>query len=104
MNERHSKRMSGSGNPAWKGGTARNYHANVVASRPQFCEWCGTTDDLQVHHRDHNPKNGDPDNLALLCGTCNRLESHLRALWESGRAEVLIDGEERRIEIRFSTS
>ena len=100
-NERHSHRMSGSGNPAWNGGTAQNYHARVVAKRPHICEWCGTTEKVQVHHRDHNKRNGDPDNLGFLCGTCNRLEAGLRALQERGRANVLVDKTEHRIEIRF---
>ena len=99
---RHSKRMSGAGNPAWNGGTSRNYHANLIADRPQICEWCGTTSDIQIHHQDHNTVNGSPDNLALLCGICNRLEAHLWALQQSGRARILIDKADHKIEINFT--
>lgn len=31
------------------------------------CAVCGVTDNLEVHHIDHNPKNYDPDNLEVLC-------------------------------------
>lgn len=100
--ERHSERMSGPGNPAWNGGTSRNYQARTMVNRSQVCEWCGTTEDIQVHHQDHNVANGEPGNLALLCGTCNKLESHLWALQQGGRAEVLIDKADHKIEISFT--
>lgn len=100
---RHSKRMSGAGNPAWNGGTSRNYHANVVASRPQICEWCRTGDGLEVHHRDHDTTNGAPDNLGLLCHECNMLEASLWMLERCGRAIVGVHEDERTINIRFTS-
>jgi len=91
--KRHSRRMSGEGNPAWNGGTCRNYHKNALmkSGKPRQCIWCGVGTKLQVHHIDHNKRNGDTDNLEWLCGTCNRLEAHLHALIASGRAQVSVD-------------
>ena len=105
MNERHAIRMSGDGNPAWSGGTARNYQhrALVKSGRPQVCEWCGTTEDIQMHHRDHNKANGDLSNLAWLCGPCNRAEAHLWILQQDRKANILVDLENHKIEIHFNT-
>ena len=99
---RHSERMSGPGNPAWNGGISRAYQASTMADQPQICEWCGATENIQMHHQDHDVTNGEPGNLALLCGTCNKLESHLWALQQSGRAKVLIGKSGHKIEISFT--
>ena len=40
------------------------------------CEECGTTERLHVHHKDRNPANNDPGNLATLCASC-----HLKLHW-----------------------
>jgi len=102
-NKRHSERMSGNGNPAWNGGTARNYHHNALAKsgRSRACEWCGHDQDLQVHHRDHDKYNGDLANLAWLCGPCNRLEAQLWQLEAEGRATMTL--EDGRLIIAFRT-
>jgi hypothetical protein len=101
--ETHSERMSGKGNPAWNGGTARNYHRNALkrSGRLYQCEWCGHTRKLHVHHRDNDATNGDLDNLAWMCYNCNLLEAHLRGLQQKGRADILI--ETNQITIRFNT-
>ena len=82
--------MSGSGNPAWNGGTARNYQVKLLESiKPKKCGWCETTKDIQIHHIDHDRQNGNLENLTWLCGYCNRLESNLWALQD--RATFTID-------------
>jgi len=102
--ERHSERMSGDGNPAWNGGTAQNYQRRVLqeSGRPCRCEWCGASNRLQVHHRDHNRENGDLSNLTWLCGPCNRMEAQLHALQERGHVVVMVDAEAHRIVIEFT--
>ena len=89
MNDRHSLRMSGDGNPAWSGGTAQNYQAGALreSGRTRQCIWCRTTKDLQVHHLDHDTKNGDLNNLVWLCRNCNCLEAHAWNLVKKGRAQ-----------------
>lgn len=37
------------------------------------CEECGGTRHLSRHHRDENPLNNDPANIAILCGRCHQL-------------------------------
>lgn len=100
-NQRHSKRMTGSSNPAWNGGTSRNYHVTVVENRSRVCEWCRTTEHIQVHHRNHDTSDGSPDNLGLLCRTRNQLEAYLWALEQSKRAKVSVDITNRKITIKF---
>lgn len=90
IHQQHSERMTGRGNPAWNGGTARNYQARLLkrSDKLRRCIWCGATKKLQVHHMDHDRLNGDLDNLEWLCGPCNRMESQMHALECVGRATV----------------
>jgi 5-methylcytosine-specific restriction endonuclease McrA len=48
--------------------------------RGAACEACGTTAGLHAHHRDENPANNDPANIATLCGSC-----HLKWHWREGK-------------------
>jgi hypothetical protein len=43
----------------------------------QPCEVCGTTKDVERHHRDRNPTNNAPDNIGFLCGE-HHAAHHLR--------------------------
>ena len=45
------------------------------------CEKCRETTNLHVHHKDRNPANNSPDNLAVLCASC-----HLTLHWTEDRA------------------
>jgi hypothetical protein len=99
----HSMRMSGEGNPAWNGGTANNYHIRLMKRiREKRCQWCGATERVEVHHKDHNRRNGAPDNLEWLCRPCNRVEFWMWTLKNNGLAHVLIDGVHGKIEIVFT--
>lgn len=46
------------------------------------CPGCGRSRDeverVDVHHRDGNPKNNDPDNLVALCKRCHLQGRHGR--------------------------
>lgn len=98
----HSKRMSGSGNPAWNGGTARNYQVRFLESfKVKKCEWCNAIEKVQIHHIDHNKDNGNLDNLTWLCGYCNRLESNLWALQQRNRATFTFDSLGKKLIIEF---
>lgn len=101
LGQRHSRRMSGSGNPAWVGGTAQRYQTRLLADsdQPKQCVWCGTTEKLQTHHIDHDRDNGDLSNLVWLCGPCNRLESHAWTLQKLGRATFHY--EDKRLVVQF---
>jgi hypothetical protein len=84
---RHSKRMSGTANPAYTNGNTQRYIARKLEkANPRICEWCNTKKDVQIHHIDHNRQHNEVDNLMWLCGACNRLESNIWILYKSGRA------------------
>lgn len=36
------------------------------------CEICGTIKDLEVHHKDKNHNNNDPNNLMTVCSSCHQ--------------------------------
>jgi len=100
--ERHSRRMSGAGNPAWVGGTTAKYWKKVALKRFSECQWCGSKDRLELHHIDHNPKNNDPSNHAILCKPCNRVEAYMWRLQNDGRAEITFYPTEHKMTIQFT--
>lgn len=55
---------------------AKRYRANVDAEgMPRVCMFCGATKDLQVDHLDGYEEHGEPENLIILCRSCNQLKS-----------------------------
>lgn len=46
------------------------------------CEICGTTQNLQAHHKDMNPWNNTPENIMTLCGSC-----HTKFHWAHGKLQ-----------------
>jgi hypothetical protein len=46
------------------------YRARTIRRRT-VCEQCGATWGLDVHHKDENPLNNDPENLIVLCRSCH---------------------------------
>lgn len=50
------------------------------------CPGCGrdrdAVDRVDVHHRDGNPRNNDPDNLVALCRRCHLSGAHDRQVDE----------------------
>jgi len=99
--QNHSVRMSGKNNPAWVDGNSRTYQVGKLrrSDLPEVCQWCGTEDNIEIHHIDHDRANHDLSNLTWLCGTCNKLEAYLNLLEQNGQAEVLM--ETNRIIIKF---
>lgn len=48
------------------------------------CEHCGTTTELEVHHRDLDPSNNVPDNLIVLCDSCHaEVHRQREATWQT---------------------
>ena len=103
--KRHSKRMSGAGNPAWNGGTAQQYQKRrlIESDQPKQCEWCGTIEELFMHHRNHDRSDGALSNLTWLCRWCNTLEGWLWTLRIAGRVKWTIDEKVNEINIKFMT-
>ena len=55
---------------------AKRYRANADAGdMPSVCMFCGATRDLQVDHLDGYEEHGEPENLIMLCRSCNQLKS-----------------------------
>lgn len=55
--------------------------------RAKVCEICGTTEGLQVHHRNVNYLDNSPQNLQWLCNKCHSAEHSKisKTLCESGK-------------------
>ena len=84
-----AKRVTGPGNPMWRGGHSKTYHAErkaagwnwwhakkmrqqLTVERGHRCERCGATNcKLELHHIDHDLFNNEPDNFELLCRSCH---------------------------------
>ena len=67
-----SRLNQGANNPNWK--PTKDLHYTVrhalrkrILARDKVCQECGSSHQLQVHHRDGNHKNNDESNLTLLC-------------------------------------
>jgi transposase-like protein len=89
LGNKHSRRMSGKGNPAYTNGNSQHFVKSALSKvKPKVCEWCKTTKRVQVHHMDHNRENNNLENLTWLCGSCNRLEAQLRALVKDNRIKM----------------
>jgi hypothetical protein len=69
--------QSGPKNPYFKGGYSvykQIYHKH----KPQrYCEKCGSTKFLVIHHKDGDRKNVDMNNLIELCRHCHAIEHKL---------------------------
>ena len=68
---------------------AKRYRANeATADWPQVCLFCGSTKDLQVDHLDGFEENGEPENLLILCRSCNQLKAAVYKQAGMGRRTV----------------
>jgi hypothetical protein len=55
---------------------AKRYRANSdTVDMPRVCMFCAATTDLQVDHLDGFEEHGEPENLIILCRSCNQLKS-----------------------------
>ena len=64
---KHGYNQAGEKNNNWKYGCA--YRGKIPAEE---CAWCGSTENLLIHHKDENRKNNDPSNLICLCKSCHQ--------------------------------
>jgi 5-methylcytosine-specific restriction endonuclease McrA len=79
---REEKIQSGEDNPMY-GGQGSHWRSrsewlqarSSVVNRDEMCQWCGSTEDLHVHHLIPVFAGGekyDLDNLCALCSTCHK--------------------------------
>jgi len=71
------KRMYGDKNPRWRGGTSAGYIRRTGLEQLHKhgiykCQICGSSKQLEVHHKDRNKLNNSIDNLMLVCKSCHR--------------------------------
>ena len=98
----HSIKMSGSGNPNWKGGISfepycavwkDNEYKMSIRKRDRhkcknpLCE--GNSKKLCVHHIDYNKKNCRPKNLITLCFSCNAKANFNRDFWQKHYEKII---------------
>ena len=43
----------------------------LIEEREKVCELCGSTENIDVHHKDFNHQNNSPENLILVCRSCH---------------------------------
>lgn len=61
---------SGSDNYRWYGGHP-DWWARELKKIYKECVLCKSTDNLQMHHKDHNTKNNKRHNQIIICATCH---------------------------------
>ena len=81
---------SGPDHTNWKGGKqSKFYQVPAYEAYPPWCNRCGSTKRLLVHHRDRDPTNHLVTNLEILCHACHMKEHHgLRVVWTCLRCGV----------------
>ena len=104
--QKQSLASMGINNPSYDGGCDPMTQKRECqrAGKPCICEWCGEEGDLtpgkhevstptcslQLHHKDHNKENGNPDNLVYLCRNCHMVETWMWHLRKSKKAKVSV--------------
>lgn len=56
----------------WKGGISQHYYRRIALENlPNLCEFCESTKQLRVHHKDHDRTNNKLKNLMIVCKSCH---------------------------------
>lgn len=71
--EKISNRMSGENNHRWKGIEAGGYVQTHRIYKANKCDFCGSSEKIEVHHIDKNSKNISKENIKFLCCKCHNL-------------------------------
>lgn len=93
----YREKMSGENSHLWKGGMSFEPYSpdfnNELKEKIRFrddytCQLCGIDQEglgqkMDVHHRDYNKKNNEPENLITLCLSCHGKTNYDRDYWES---------------------
>lgn len=67
---------TGPKNPNWTGGKTREnvpylVRKSVLSNQGGICKICGSTERASVHHINFDPSDHRPENLTVLCKSCN---------------------------------
>src|SRR5690348_16476037 len=61
------------------------------------CEACGATTQLSRDHRDRNPLNNEPENVAILCLSCHTTKEWRTGAYATRPKPILVRGSRGRI-------
>ena len=95
MSESHIGLFSGENHPNWQGGKSfepyplgwtKTFKEQIRYRDGYRCQLCGTPEiengrKLDVHHKDYNKNNLDPENLLSLCKRCHPKTNANRNFW-----------------------
>jgi hypothetical protein len=93
MKKRWSKAQQGSKSHCWRGGISFEPYSvdwtetlkRAIRERDHYtCQLCGALQSdtaFDVHHKDYNKKNCNPDNLVTLCNPCHMKTNFNREKW-----------------------
>lgn len=62
---------TGENNQTWSNAHTTARKINKLILHKDKCEQCGSTKNLDIHHKDGNWKNNNLDNLICLCRSCH---------------------------------
>lgn len=51
---------------------AKEFKRIIIVERGNKCERCGTTNQIQYHHRNHDRRINTLENAELLCDSCHK--------------------------------
>jgi len=82
MSISHKGKNAEEKNHNWKGGISQDYYRRIALENlPNLCEFCGSKNQLRVHHKDRNRKNNKLENLTIVCKSChNKIHEKWRNL------------------------
>ena len=98
--EKMSNTHKAENNPNWLGGITNNpypedwkesFRESIRQRDDYICQVCGIHQDefdgwnkkLDIHHKDYNKNNLNPENLISLCRSCHIKTNHNREYWIS---------------------
>lgn len=70
--------VNGENNPAYKNGESVRYREKMLKQSQPVCAYCGSLQNVEVHHIDKNHNNNDINNLIYLCRSCHKGKAHKR--------------------------
>jgi len=82
----------GEGNPNWRGGSSfepydskfnKRVKATILERDDYGCQYCGSHEELCVHHIDYDKWNSTKANMITLCAVCHGKTNGRRWFWEA---------------------
>lgn len=104
--EEISKRMKGENSPNWKGDNIKENSGRLRANKmyqPDKCWGCGSTENLERHHYNKNPKNNNPENIYFVCSACHKAFhfKDIKTVFSDEISEITYIGKEETYDIEM---